>query len=97
MASQTSDAERFAEIKAKFGDRVAERAAEYHSRRGYFPKDDALTVTTELVLKDRYSGNRVFLTLRDGVVVGAMGCEPQRYVGLAEQDARHKARFAHKP
>lgn len=45
---------------------------------------------TLLILKDR-SRNRVFLTLRAGVVVGAMGSEPARYIGLSEAAARLKA------
>ncbi len=43
-----------------------------------------------LILKDRGRG-RVFLTLRGGVVVGAMGSEPGRYLGLTETAARLKA------
>lgn len=48
---------------------------------------------TTLVLKDRMSGNKVYLTLRDGTVVGAMGSEPRRYLGLSEAAARRKARY----
>lgn len=50
--------------------------------------------TSSLRLRDRVSGNSIFLTLRDGVVVGAMGADPARFVGLTEQQARHKARFS---
>ena len=39
---------------------------------------------------------KIFLTLRDGVVVGAMGSEPARFVGLTESEARHRARYAQK-
>lgn len=49
---------------------------------------------TSLRLRDRVSGNFIYLTLRDGVVVGAMGSDPARYVGLTERQARHKARFS---
>ncbi|GMV19993.1 MAG: hypothetical protein AMXMBFR56_82170 [Polyangiaceae bacterium] len=52
------------------------------------------TKTSSLRLRDRVSGNFIYLTLRDGVVVGAMGADPSRYVGLTEQQARHKARFS---
>jgi hypothetical protein len=47
-----------------------------------------------LVLKDRASGMNIYLTLRDGVVVGAMGSSPKRYMGLTEAAARHQARYA---
>jgi hypothetical protein len=50
--------------------------------------------TSSLRLRDRVSGNSIFLTFRDGVVVGAMGADPSRYVGLTEQQARHRARFS---
>jgi hypothetical protein len=43
-------------------------------------------------LKDRHSGNFVWLTVRDGVVVGATGSDPERYVGMALDRARHVAR-----
>ena len=49
---------------------------------------------TELTLRDKASGQRIFLTMRDGAVVGAMGSDPQRYIGLTEAAARHKARYA---
>jgi hypothetical protein len=52
--------------------------------------------TTQLTLKDRYTGDRIFLTLREGIVVGALGSSPKRYVGLTEAAARHKARYAQK-
>ncbi len=45
---------------------------------------------TLLILKDKHR-NRIFLTLRGGVVVGAMGSEPARYLGLTEAAARLKA------
>ena len=51
---------------------------------------------TTLVLKDRMSGHKIYLTLRDGTVVGAMGSEPRRYLGLTEKEARHKARYSNR-
>jgi hypothetical protein len=48
---------------------------------------------TTLTLKDRLSGGSMYLTLRDGVVVGAMGSDPARYMGLTEAAARRKARY----
>jgi len=41
-----------------------------------------------LTLRDRTRKQEISLTLRGGVVVGAVGCEPQRYVGLTEARAR---------
>jgi hypothetical protein len=51
---------------------------------------------TTLVLKDRMSGHKIYLTLREGVVVGAMGSEPRRYLGLSEREARRKARYSNR-
>lgn len=48
--------------------------------------------TNELNLKDKGRG-RVLLTIRDGVVVGAIGSEPARFLGLTESGARHLARY----
>ena len=45
-----------------------------------------------LVLKDRVGG-RVWLTIRNGVVVGAMGSDPRRFVGLPVDLARHIAKY----
>lgn len=45
-----------------------------------------------VTLHDRMSGGRVWLTVRDGVVTGAMGCEPARYVGQPIERARRIAR-----
>lgn len=39
----------------------------------------------------------VWLTIRDGVVVGAMGSDPSRYMGLSESDARYLARYGAAP
>lgn len=50
------------------------------------------TQTETLCLRDRASGLRIWLTLRDGMVVGAMGSDPKRYLGLTEAVARHRAR-----
>lgn len=51
---------------------------------------------TTLVLKDRMSGHKIYLTLKGGTVVGAMGSEPRRYLGLTETEARHKARYSNR-
>lgn len=47
-----------------------------------------------LKLNDRFSGQAIWLKLRDGIVVGACGSSPRRFIGLTEQQARHKARYA---
>lgn len=52
------------------------------------------TLYAELKLRDRASGGYIYLTIRHGVVVGAMGCTPKRFVGLTESEARHRARYA---
>ncbi len=44
-------------------------------------------------LKDRYSGGHVYLTVRDGRVVGVMGSDPARYMGMTLDEARHHARY----
>lgn len=44
-------------------------------------------------LKDRYSGDRVWLKMRDGRVVGVMGADPKRYLGLTLEAAQHYARY----
>lgn len=49
--------------------------------------------TTTIKLKDKYSGGFMVLVLRGGVVTGACGCEPARYIGLTESDARHVGRY----
>lgn len=49
-----------------------------------------------LTLKDRYSGGLVYLNVRDGVVVGAMGTEPKRYLGMTLDVAKHYARYGGK-
>lgn len=46
----------------------------------------------EVTLKDRLGG-RVWLTIRDGVVVGAMGSDPHRFIGRTEAQARRIARY----
>ena len=48
--------------------------------------------TSTVKLKDRYSGGHVWLTVRDGTVVGAMGSDPKRYVGMPLDRAKHVAR-----
>jgi hypothetical protein len=52
-------------------------------------KDPAAPV---IKLKDRNRGH-VWLTVRDGIVVGAMGSEPKRYVGMTLEQAKHVARY----
>jgi hypothetical protein len=47
---------------------------------------------THVTLKDRGRGF-IWLSLRGGVVVGAVGSEPSRYMGLALERARHIARY----
>jgi len=49
--------------------------------------------TSSVKLKDRYSGGHVWLTVRDGIVVGAMGSDPKRYVGTTLDQAKHVARY----
>ena len=49
-----------------------------------------------LNLHDKRSGGRIYLWIRDGVVVGAMGCEPERFIGRTVDDARHIARYGGK-
>lgn len=49
-------------------------------------------MTTQLILNDKGRG-RIFLSMLDGVVVGAMGSDPSRFVGLTEAAARHVARY----
>lgn len=50
---------------------------------------------TKLKLKDRCRGH-IWLMLRDGIVVGAMGSEPARFIGKTESAARHLARYGGK-
>jgi len=47
-----------------------------------------------LILRDKISRNPIHLKIRDGVVVGAMGSDPSRYVGLSEDQARMVASSA---
>lgn len=46
-----------------------------------------------LTLRDRASRLTIWLWLRDGVVVGAAGSDPARYLGMTEARARHVARY----
>jgi len=46
----------------------------------------------EIQLRDRYSGSPIALTIRDDRVVGAMGTEPKRYIGMTLDEAKHYAR-----
>ena len=47
--------------------------------------------TTSLALKDRSRGT-IWLSIRDGVVVGAMGSDPKRFIGLTVALAQRLAR-----
>ena len=49
-------------------------------------------MTNTLSLNDKGRG-RIYLNVRDGVVVGAMGSEPARFLGLTLERARHIARY----
>ena len=49
--------------------------------------------TSVVKLKDRYSGGHVWLTVRDGAVVGVMGSDPKRYLGMPLDQAKHVARY----
>ncbi len=43
-------------------------------------------------LHDRYSGQKITLTVRDGLVTGAVGSDPARYLGLNLDFAKRYAR-----
>jgi len=47
----------------------------------------------EISLKDRSSGFPIVLKVRAGRVVGAMGSDPKRYVGLTLDEAKYLARY----
>lgn len=44
-------------------------------------------------LKDRHSGGHVWLTVSGGRVIGVMGSDPGRYMGMSLDAARHHARY----
>ncbi len=44
-------------------------------------------------LRDKASRNTIWLSIRDGVVVGAIGSDPARFMNLTEARARHVARY----
>jgi hypothetical protein len=48
---------------------------------------------SEIKLKDRHSGGHVWLTVRGDRVVGVMGADPKRYMGMSLDEARHHARY----
>jgi len=58
--------------------------------RGHATKKTSVTVVK---LRDRYSGGHVWLTVREGRVVGAAGSDPERYLGMTLDRARHVARY----
>jgi len=47
---------------------------------------------SQIQLRDRYSGSPISLTVRDDRVVGAMGTEPKRYLGMTLDEAKRYAR-----
>jgi hypothetical protein len=47
---------------------------------------------TNMKLKDRGNGH-IYLTIRDGIVVCAMGSDPKRYIGLTLAASKHVARY----
>lgn len=47
-------------------------------------------IASEITLRDKGRGS-IALTIRDGVVTGATGSEPKRFMGLTESDARKLA------
>jgi hypothetical protein len=53
----------------------------------------ATKAVSVIKLKDRYSGGYVWLTVRDGTVVGVMGSDPKRYLGMTLDRAKHVARY----
>ena len=65
--------------------RGAKKAGAHAMRKG-------AASTPAIKLKDRYSGGHVWLTVRDGIVVGAMGSDPKRYLGMTIDEAKHVAR-----
>lgn len=64
----------------------------YRRAYGGARKSHATKKSDAIKLKDRHSGGHVWLTVRDGVVVGAMGSDPDRYLGMPLDRARHVAR-----
>ncbi len=44
-------------------------------------------------LKDRHSGGHVWLTVSGGRIIGVMGADPGRYMGMSLDEARHHARY----
>ena len=65
----------------------------YGKSRAHSTRKDAPPGTSTIKLKDRHSGGHVWLTVRNGTVVGAMGSDPKRYLGMALDRARHVARY----
>lgn len=49
--------------------------------------------SSSVKLKDRHSGGHAWLTVRGGRVVGVMGSDPSRYMGMTLDEARHHARY----
>ena len=64
-----------------------------HGTRAHATRKGASdSATSSVKLKDRYSGGHVWLTVRGGNVVGAMGSDPKRYLGMSLDQAKHVAR-----
>lgn len=55
-------------------------------------KKKAADNTTEVTLADKHRG-KIYLAVRDGVVVGAMGSDPDRFIGKTLDQAKHIARY----
>ena len=52
--------------------------------------------SNRIKLKDRQSGGHVWLTVRGGRIVGVMGSDPERYMGMTLDEAKHHARYGGK-
>ena len=55
-------------------------------------EQSAVSEPSTITLRDRYSGNPVLLTVRDGRIVSVMGSDPWRYMGMSLEEAKHYAR-----
>jgi hypothetical protein len=56
----------------------------------------ATQYSADLALKDKGRGT-IWLWMRDGIVIGAMGSEPRRYLGLTKSQSRYLARYGKAP
>ncbi len=48
--------------------------------------------SADLTLRDKSRG-KIWLWMQNAIVIGAMGSEPKRYLGLTEVQARHLAQY----